>query len=122
MRDLNNAANVLLHRLEIFLRAGLQQADVLHHVDLERAQLQHTGRLLALRRGERGAQWEPDHYADRYAGAGQRLYRSADPCGVHHRAGKAMFRRFVAQADHLGTRGLGFQQRVIDHGCQCAGG
>src|SRR5215213_1514615 len=111
VRRLDHGAYVVLDRAVV---AALQSADVYDHVYLARAVEHRAPRLVSLNVGERRAQREPDHRADRHARPAQHARRRLHPRRIHAHAREAVLRRLLAKARDVGLARLGLQERVID--------
>ena len=120
--EIDDGVDFVLDGVVVLLGCGLEQADVEHHVEVVRAELEDAGGLVALAGGERCAKREADDDADRDGGSGEGFDGAGDPCGVDHGAGEAMLGGLVAEADDLGAGGLGLEQGVVEDGGERGGG
>ena len=95
--------------------AGLQGADVDDGVDLAGAVEDRALRLVPLHVGGRRAQREADHRAHADAAAGEQPRAQGDPGRVHAHRREPELRRLAAEVLDVLTRGVGLEQRVVDH-------
>ena len=94
----DDGGDVALDDLEI---AGLERADVDHHVDLGRAVEDRAPGLVVLDVGGGGAQRESDDRADADARAAQQLRRERDPGGIDADGREVELRRLARTASRF---------------------
>ena len=100
-----------LHRVMI---AAAQRADVLHHVDLLRADAQSGFGFGHFGFGGGGAQRKSDHGADLDGRSGQLGGDQRHPVRIDADAGETVLARFAAHLEDVVARGVGPEQRVVD--------
>ncbi len=112
VRHLHHLLDIQLHR---FVIARAQRADVDHHVDFLRARRAAPRRSPPL---SPRCWWRPAgkpttvHTLTRRSG--QFRAHQRHPVGIHADAGEAVLARLAADLDHVGARGVGLENGVVD--------